>query len=195
MEDFVVPPEPLVPESVALSHLDKQVFGAYVVRFILSFPLCPGSSPTAIFKSLQLSLSNTIAALPFIAAHVVASSTGQLTLETKASSGVTLRLKDLTTPENEISGIESYQQLKDHNFPVEKVPESAVAPVGLFPENFSDAPAVVAQCNFLKDGVLLCVAFHHSAFDTKGSSAILCRWAEERRSLQLGSMFLPTKLC
>lgn len=76
----------------------------------------------------------------------------------------------------------SYPELQNENFPLFHLPGEKLAPVGVMPET-PEPPVMLAQANFISGGLLLTVAFHHSASDAIGIDEILKSWACNTRAI------------
>ncbi|KAK8037809.1 trichothecene 3-o-acetyltransferase [Apiospora marii] len=70
----------------------------------------------------------------------------------------------------------SYADLKAQGFPLDKFSTAQLSPLGVMPE--PPSPVMAAQANFIEGGLLLTVAFHHSAGDATALETILGIWAQ-----------------
>lgn len=70
----------------------------------------------------------------------------------------------------------SYADLKAQGVPLDKFSTAQLSPVGVMPE--PPSPVMAAQANFIRGGLLLTVAFHHSAGDATALESILGVWAQ-----------------
>ncbi|KAK7947056.1 uncharacterized protein PG986_011377 [Apiospora aurea] len=176
--EFVTPAQYSLPSSPAdqeLTPLDLVVPRMYGTRWILAFPLSPEADKSQTHENLRQGLAHTIHAIPWIAGSIGLKEGSDPAQERvrildSASGGVMLRYKDLR------EDLPSYDDLKEKNFPLDKLPNDKVSPVGVMAE--PPAPVMAAQANFIKGGLLLTVALHHSAGDATALETILSAWAQ-----------------
>lgn len=88
----------------------------------------------------------------------------------------TLRYKDLSTT------LPSYAELRASNFPIAKLTTTNLSPLGVMPQ--PPQPVMAAQANFIKGGLLLTVAVHHSVCDASAVYTILESWANNTSAAQ-----------
>ncbi|KAK7906554.1 hypothetical protein PG985_016291 [Apiospora marii] len=161
-----------------LTPLDLVMPRVYGTRWILCFPLSSEAdtkqvlvSPFTPFENLRAGLAHTIHAVPWIAGNI-GSGPGQDRVQIVGSSqgGVAIGCKDLA------KDMPSYADLKAQGFPLDKFSTAQLSPLGVMPE--PPSPVMAAQANFIEGGLLLTVAFHHSAGDATALETILGIWAQ-----------------
>ncbi|POS70859.1 hypothetical protein DHEL01_v210748 [Diaporthe helianthi] len=88
----------------------------------------------------------------------------------------------------------SYDQLAERNFP------ASVLDVRMLPPGFEPSPtttpgkgnpAMMAQFNIIKGGLIIGAVFHHLVIDAKGLDAVMAHWAAHTRSLRHGTSRPP----
>lgn len=79
----------------------------------------------------------------------------------------------------------SLQDLREKNFPIEMLDSNLLAPVPALPPQGKPVRVFMARANVLEDGLLLCVAFHHSVMDVGGIAAVLKVWSGYCRGVQI----------
>lgn len=160
-----------------LAPLDQIVTPLYI-----RFALCvPAYAPTfkdqeARFRSLQLGLQKTLTQIPFLGGILREDLDGCDRLHIASGRGILFRQVDLTEDQSL-----SYRKLSDAHFPSNAFNGDRLAPVGPVPEKY-EAPVMAAQANFVPDGLILTVCFHHFAVDAAAVGSVLRTWAENTRA-------------
>ncbi|CZR69033.1 related to trichothecene 3-O-acetyltransferase [Phialocephala subalpina] len=161
-----------MPVKQKLSALDMNMPRLYGSRWILCFPLLAGIDKAQAFENLRRGLAHTISSIPWISGDVgpeegsdPESSRVQVV---EGSGGVEFRYKDLT------GVLPSYIELKKDNFTFSKLTTPLISPLKVIQE---PQPVMVAQANFIEDGLLLTVGVHHSVCDGSAFDHILEIWA------------------
>lgn len=165
-------------ETWTLSLLDQIVPSSYI-RFILciSVEVSTAEDRERYFKSFQVGLQRTMIQIPFLGGVLREDNDGGR-LHIASGPGVLLRWADLTDDD----GL-SYQKMKAAHFPSSDLDRDMLAPIGGVPKK-TNAPVMAAQANFIPNGLLLSVCFHHLTVDAAAIGAVLRAWAENTRSTQ-----------
>lgn len=160
----------------SLSPLDQIITPLYI-----RFTLCtPSKAPTLedqeiLFRALQLGLQKTLTQIPFLGGILREDNEGKGRLHIASGPGILFRQIDLTDDTSL-----SYPKLRNAHFPTNAFNGDVLAPLGPVPEK-SNAPVMAAQANFVPDGLILTVCFHHFAVDAAAVGAVLRTWAENTR--------------
>lgn len=146
----------------------------YGARWILCFPLPPGTDKAQVYENLKEGLAHTIRSIPWVAGKV-GPEKGQDPKYNRiqvvnSSAGVKFPFHDLTAI------LPPYTQLKEERFPLSKLLTAQLGPMGALPEG-SDQPVMAAQANFIEGGLLLTVGVHHSVCDASALDAIVNTWS------------------
>ena len=164
-------------QTLELSTLD-QIAPRLYIRFILPIPLSDVQLSSATHH-LRHGFERTLEEIPFLGGYVAPSEQdGQVRITMDAAGpdwSATCKTNDLRA-----SGVDwtmSLAELRAQCFPISLLPGSALAPIPKFWDPSKLAPVFAVQINKLSGGLLLCVAFHHSALDAAGLSTVMKRWS------------------
>ncbi|KAL9043381.1 MAG: hypothetical protein Q9214_003431 [Letrouitia sp. 1 TL-2023] len=170
---------------LTLSPLD-QIMPRIYSRLILVFPTLDASVAAQYIRS---SLSHTLELIPFLTGSVVPSPRGGGRVDVLNSNGqnapldTLFEVQDLTAEKQELKL--SLQDMREKNFPIEMLNSNLLAPVPALPPTGKPVRVVMARANVLEDGLLLCVAFHHSVMDVGGIAAVLKVWSGYCRAVHI----------
>ncbi|KAH6971223.1 transferase [Ilyonectria sp. MPI-CAGE-AT-0026] len=164
---------PKSPCAQKLTALDMSMPRLYGARWILCFPLQPGTDTAQVYENLKLGLAHTIKSVPWIGGNI-APEEGQDPKDNRiqivdSSDGVRFPYCDLT------GTLPSYEELRKDNFPLSKLSTAQLGPIGVFAEG--PQPVMAAQANFIQNGLLLAVGVHHSACDASALDNIVGIWS------------------
>lgn len=168
---------PSAKKTWTLSPLDQVITPLYI-----RFALCtPAHAPTLkdqeiLWRSLQLGLQTTVTQIPFLGGILREDHDSRGRPHIASGPGILFRHVDLTEDRSL-----SYRELRDAHFPSNAFDGDMLAPVGPIPEK-SEAAVMAAQANFVQDGLILTVCFHHFAVDAAAVGSVLRTWAENTRS-------------
>ncbi|KAH7176945.1 transferase [Dactylonectria macrodidyma] len=164
---------PEFPFSQKLTSLDMNMPRLYGARWILCFPLQPGTDAAQVYKDLQVGLAHTIKSIPWIAG-TVAPEEGQDPRHNRIQ--VVDSLAGIKFPSCDLTGtLPSYEELKKENFPLSKLSATQLGPIGVFAEG--PPPVMAAQANFIQGGLLLTVGVHHAVCDASALDTIVGTWS------------------
>ncbi|KAI9652271.1 MAG: hypothetical protein M1829_001801 [Trizodia sp. TS-e1964] len=169
----ILPSTPL-EGTIALSPLD-QIMPKCYTRLILGFDTAISElEQENTTKVLESGLQRLVNAVPALAGKIAPADRGAVAVY-PSSGGVGFKVCNLTT-EFKLS----YEELRQKNFPLSAM-SSTLAPFAAFLGPDEEAPVMAAQVNYIKGGMLLCVAIHHSFADGMGAGTLIKWWAAECR--------------
>ncbi|KAM5358303.1 hypothetical protein ACJZ2D_015402 [Fusarium nematophilum] len=177
--DHFVTPEQYdgLPRSRAqqkLTPLDMNMPRVYGARWILCFPLPPGTSTAQVYENLKEGLARTIRSIPWIAGKV-GPEEGQDPKRNRIQ--VVDSPMGLKFPCRDLTGIlPPYPELKKEGFPLSKLSTAQVGPIGALPQG-AEQQVLAVQANFMEGGLLLTVGVHHSVCDTLALYFIVHAWS------------------
>ncbi|KAI4159602.1 MAG: hypothetical protein LQ342_006440 [Letrouitia transgressa] len=155
-------------------------------RLILIFPTLDASVAT---QHVRSSLSYTLELIPFLTGSVVPSLRGGGRVDVFNSDEHSAPLDTLFEVQDLTAGKQgsklSLQDLREKNFPIELLDSNLLAPVPALPSQGKPVRVFMARANVLEDGLLLCVAFHHSVMDVGGIAAVLKVWSGYCHAMQI----------
>jgi hypothetical protein len=178
---FVEPSFPLVPGYTKLHGAD-QVENRFIIPSIGVFRVADPKSRQSIVEYMQTGLSNTIADMPFLAAHVIPAGedrdTVQLEIPT-GEAGVWLHVKEIPHME--------YLALELRQFPFSEMPLLPLMPEPRLhhPEK---SPVLTVQVTFINNGLLLTLNAHHSVMDGSGMAAVYATLAQHTAAASEGRL-------
>ncbi|VUC36782.1 unnamed protein product [Clonostachys rosea] len=187
MAQFVKPSQYGLPESPSaqkLTPLDMNVPRVYGARWILCFPLETDADcqelqvtlhrPPSLYEKLRIGLAHTIHSIPWIAGVIGPEDTSEISHNriqiVESSSGLSFSYRDLTDV------LPPYDELKANGFPLSKFSTDQLGPIEVMAE--PPQPAMKAQANFVKGGLLLSVGIHHAVGDAAALDTIIGTWAQ-----------------
>lgn len=164
-------------KNLELSSLD-QIAPRFYIRVILPIPLGDVQLSSAAHH-LRQGFERTVEEIPFLGGYVAPSEKdGQVKIIMDAAGSDWSAI--CKTNDLRVSGVEwkmSLAELRAQCFPISLLPGSALAPIDKFWDSLKPTPVFAVQINKLCGGLLLCVAFHHSALDAAGFSTVMKRWS------------------
>jgi trichothecene 3-O-acetyltransferase len=174
------------PEAIPLSAMDN-VMPRFYINFILTFRLNSAHDFGSVHDVLQKSLEKTCRDLPVFCSRVftippdrINGSTGQLAAR---------RYEDWC-PEvvyNDVSDSwPTYDDLIEDGLDQNLLDGKILLPNPDFGGNFTStgAPALVAQANYVKSGLLLSMGIFHPMIDGMSGSLLMKLWASNARAIQ-----------
>ncbi|KAL8690606.1 MAG: hypothetical protein Q9218_003991 [Villophora microphyllina] len=162
-------------EVLSLSPFD-QVAARFYVRWLLCYCTEQSTYPghAHIVESLEVGIATTVKELPFLRGSVHSRQDDESRVEVRISSSTyksPLVIKRMDSIEDET--VVPYLQLRDTGFPVASLPGDLLSPVPFVPMPPSPTPVLAVQANFIRGGLILCVAIHHSTADGSGMGNII----------------------
>ncbi|KAH6994661.1 transferase family-domain-containing protein [Fusarium venenatum] len=166
-----------------LTPLDMNLPRLYGARWVLCFPLLPGSDKLQVYKKLKQGLAHTVVSIPWISG-TIGPEDGQDPdngrIQIVESSG------SLLFPYNDLTGVmSSYAELKEQNFPLSALSTAQLGPIDVMPQG-AIQPVFATQANFVEGGLLLTVGVHHSACDASALDTIVSTWAHNTAAVSDG---------
>lgn len=149
-----------------------------------------GGDKDSLLKLLQTSLDQTVAERSYLVAEIASLppqaaeiGTGTLRLHHASCSAnrVVIEVNDLTADSNEWPHEYDYDRLREDGMPPSRLCGRVLAPLA----GYQTCNKVMAvRANFIPNGLLLVVYFHHSVLDAWGASLVMSAWAEKCARLQ-----------
>ncbi|KAH9897556.1 transferase family-domain-containing protein [Xylariomycetidae sp. FL2044] len=184
-------------EKFILSDMDHTMPKIYC-QIAEIFELPKDADKHAIVSNLSKGLEFTIGQFPILAGALHMDATnGRLWVTKKKDASVGLFVKHM---DGEDSDFPSFEYLDQHDFPVHlldghKLLPKAVTEKQLFSPlgDNADEDTIIAtfQVNFIRGGVILGMALHHSCSDGPGCNGFLTTWAENSAAATRGAPFQP----
>ncbi|KAK9446503.1 transferase family-domain-containing protein [Limtongia smithiae] len=147
------------------------------------FALPAGADTGAIIKSMTTGLKVALASFPVLCGCLeMDATTGQMWVTKKRESAAALHLKYMPGGE-----FPSYAELEQKDFPASLLAAHQILPSAVtakqlhspLGDNNDEGISIAAfQLNFIKDGLIVGVAIHHSVSDGPGCDGFLTTWAE-----------------
>ncbi|KAK7522542.1 transferase [Phyllosticta citriasiana] len=123
--------------------------------------------------------------------------TGRLWIRKEKHNTVEFVTNWIDGPEDDFP---SYETLEKAEFPAAMLDGDSLFPLHvthkqpltlLVESGDDDTPILVAQANFIRGGLILAVAVHHSCSDGPGANGFLSHWAENTRGVLTGTTPTP----
>ncbi|KAM0402765.1 hypothetical protein ACHAPZ_004256 [Fusarium culmorum] len=167
-----------------LTPLDMNLPRLYGARWILCFPLLPGSDKLQVYDKLKQGLAHTVVSIPWITGTIGPEEgrdpdDGRIQI-LESPGPISFPYKDLT------GIVPSYTELKEQNFPLSALSTAQFGPIDAIPQGPQQS-VFVAQANFVEGGLLLTVGVHHSACDASALDAIVSTWAHNTAAVSDGT--------
>ncbi|EEU37020.1 uncharacterized protein NECHADRAFT_52215 [Fusarium vanettenii 77-13-4] len=163
------------------------------------FTLPEGTNIEATVRNMTAGLEFTLSQFPILSGILeMNAATGTMWVAKKRDSTASLHVKHMLGEDE----FPSYKELAEKHFPAsalkggQLLPEFVTAkplhsPLG---DNNEEGIAVAAfQLNFIRDGLIIALAIHHSVSDGPGCDGFLTTWAENTVAAAKGTPFIPTK--
>ncbi|XEV01609.1 hypothetical protein FSHL1_006896 [Fusarium sambucinum] len=165
-----------------LTPLDMNLPRLYGARWVLCFPLLPGSDKLQVYKTLKQGLAHTVASIPWISGMIGPEeghdpSNGRIQI-VESPDSLLFPFKDLT------GVMPSYTELKEQNFPLSVLSTAQLGPIDAMPQGATQ-PVFATQANFVEGGLLLTVGVHHSVCDASALDAIVSTWAHNTAAVSV----------
>lgn len=181
-------------QTIELSAFDQLMPKVYVL-LVLIFRLPDGSDKREIIDNLQKGLRVTLSRYPALAGTLQSREDNTLFVVRKKEQTVNLTINHIDGPKDTFP---SYDELNQKDFPAalldgpQLIPKAATE-IQLFRGNNVEKDTFISafQVNFIKGGVILGVAVHHSVSDGPGCDGFLSTWAEVSRALKHGTSIPP----
>ncbi|KAF9634299.1 putative trichothecene 3-o-acetyltransferase protein [Lasiodiplodia theobromae] len=139
-----------------------------------------------VVQNLKEGLQITVDQCRIVAATIHTDpTTGKLSAVRKRDGGVNFTVNMM----DEADGFPDFETLNQADFTFEKMdvnklfPEEISKRISNIFQDTSDPPAVVAQANFIRGGLILCLASHHRISDGTGTNHLVAHWAANSRAL------------
>ncbi|KAF5656278.1 acetyltransferase [Fusarium heterosporum] len=171
-----------------LTPLDMNLPRLYGARWVLCFPLLPGSDKFQVTSahrgvySLDIwhhRKSSLRVAIPAVTDYIACTIQGPEEGYDPADGRIQIvdSQDPILFPYKDLTGaMPSYAELKEQNFPLSALSTAQLGPIDVMPQG-SGQPVFATQANFLECGLLLTVGVHHSACDASALDAIVSTWA------------------
>ncbi|KJZ69531.1 hypothetical protein HIM_11073 [Hirsutella minnesotensis 3608] len=153
-------------------------------RFVFPFQLPKNYDILAVSRVLRTGLDATKRRFPLFNCEVVpdtqsAQANALKMQQIDPNEVLPLKVKDLREPR---AFPMSYAELKAKRFPISAFQPGALCRTHIWSPIGKPWPAILAQANFIGEGLLLNVCLHHSIFDAFTINTFLRIWAEECRA-------------
>ncbi|CAG9945004.1 unnamed protein product [Clonostachys rosea f. rosea IK726] len=182
-----------------MGHVMPKIY--VLVSEVFALPeLVDTQANEAITENLKAGLEFAISRFPILAGHLEMDAvSGRMWVSTTAETKVHLHVKHMLGEED----FPSYSELACKDFPAgllkghQLLPESVTAkqlhsPLG---DNNEDGIAAAAfQLNFIRGGLIIAMAVHHSVSDGPGCDGFLSTWAENSVAALNGTPFIPNEI-
>ncbi|KAL1623271.1 hypothetical protein SLS56_008376 [Neofusicoccum ribis] len=172
-------------ETFELSDFDCLAPPFYTM-LSLCYKLDKEQDREAIIQNLKEGLEITVGQYRIITATLQKkTATGKFSAIRKRESGINFTINRM----DDGNDFPDFATLDNADFPFEKMdinqlfPEDICKRIASVFQEFADPPAVVAQANFIRGGVILCVASHHRISDGIGTNYLVAHWAANARAL------------
>ncbi|KKY13763.1 putative trichothecene 3-o-acetyltransferase [Diplodia seriata] len=139
-----------------------------------------------VVQNLREGLQITVDQYRIVAATVrTEPTTGKLSAVRKRDAGVNFTINTM----DEADDFPDFDTLDQADFTFEKMdvtklfPEEISKRIASMFQDSSDPPAMVVQANFIRGGLILCVASHHRISDGTGTNHFVAHWAANSRAL------------
>ncbi|KJZ70452.1 hypothetical protein HIM_10154 [Hirsutella minnesotensis 3608] len=172
---------PSVRAAVSLLTPLEQIAPRYWSRFVFPFQLPKDYDILAVSRVLRTGLDGTKRRFPLFNCELVpdarsAQANALMMQQIDPNDIHSLKVKDLR--ESQAFPM-SYAELKANRFPVSAFQPRALCRTPIWSPVGKPWPVLLAQANFVGEGLLLNVCFHHSIFDAFSINTFLRIWAEE----------------
>ncbi|CAI6036704.1 unnamed protein product [Clonostachys chloroleuca] len=181
-----------------MGHVMPKVY--VLVSEVFALPeLADTQANEAITENLKAGLEFAISRFPILAGNLeMDAASGRMWVSTTAETKVHLHVKHMLGEED----FPSYSELACKDFPAallkghQLLPKSVTAkqlhsPLG---DNNEDGIAAAAfQLNFIRGGLIVAMAVHHSVSDGPGCDGFLSTWAENSVAALNGTDFIPNE--
>ncbi|OJD29623.1 trichothecene 3-o-acetyltransferase protein [Diplodia corticola] len=175
------------PETEVFQMSDFDYLAPPVYTMLsLCYKLDEQQSRDTIVQNLKESLQITVDQYRIVAARVqTEAGTGRLSAVRKRDGGVNFTINVM----NEADDFLDFETLNQANFTSEKMdvnklfPDEVSKRIASIFQDTSDPPAVVVQANFIRGGLILCVAAHHRISDGTGTNQFVNHWAANSHAL------------
>jgi Transferase family len=167
-------------EVVTLSPIDQVQHRGHV-HVCFCFPLPEAVSKTSISLHLQRGLDALVASLPLVKGRIVRRNLREGAEQRKGFLDLAYNASDggpQTVERHFDKGHLNYQQLKQGGFYLHGEENHWFKPCGTTCPQGCDLSSVLnIQANFIQGGLILCFAFHHTAFDATSCGTLVQLYA------------------